>query len=134
MVRFLSFPMLAAVLAVEQVEADWTHTSAEMVVNVEGAMDPVVAERNQNNGTTGWAPSRYTHSNFEVAGRNLAEFRLQQDYTVVDDQVEPFTLFEDFDISDQIRGDENWLDMLESLAHTACGCPSTNRSTRLPMP
>ena len=59
--------------------------------------------------TKEWEKTPHTLAAFHVAGVNLAQYK----YPVEDWEKEPFQLFEDFDISDQITGNEGWNDLIE---------------------
>jgi hypothetical protein len=57
----------------------------------------------------------WTTQNYEVAGVNLGSYNLVgvEEVKEPKEGAEPFELFEDFDISDMIVGNENWKDMIE---------------------
>jgi hypothetical protein len=62
-----------------------------------------------------WARSHYTITDFQVAGVNLGSYLLdddEEDEKPVKSDEPPFELFEDFDISHLIEGNEGWLDLL----------------------
>lgn len=53
--------------------------------------------------TAKWVRSKYTHDDFTIAGVNLAEHKIEP----------PFELYDDFDISWLVTGNEGWNDLLE---------------------
>ena len=64
-------------------------------------------------GTKVWEKTNGTLSHFEVGGINLARYKQKQvaEQTKVSPKAEPFELYEDFDIADQITGNESWDDL-----------------------
>jgi hypothetical protein len=71
-------------------------------------------ECNADVGTKVWEKTDRTLSHFEVGGVNLALYKQEQEVeqTKASPEAEPFELYEDFDIADQITGDENWADLI----------------------
>jgi hypothetical protein len=65
----------------------------------------------------GYELNEFTFSSFPVAGVNLAQFGIRPGVThslpTESPQEEPFQLFEDFDLSSQIIGNETWTDLLK---------------------
>jgi len=96
------FLAMILVLLVHQVTAsDKTNPTCSHSDNESSKVDESTKE---------WEMTPHTLSEFRVAGVNLAEYK----HPLGDDLVkESFELFEDFDISDQITGDEGWDDLLE---------------------
>jgi hypothetical protein len=60
----------------------------------------------------GYELNEFTFSSFPVAGVNLAQFGIRPGVTHSLPTKEPFQLFEDFDLSSQIIGNETWADLL----------------------
>ena len=60
-----------------------------------------------------WTRTKHTLTNFEVAGVNLALYEMvgHQNTTEPSVDIEPFELYQDFDIGSRIKGDEDWWDM-----------------------
>ena len=65
-----------------------------------------------------WIETRHTTRDFQVAGINLGRYRMKADRNKAKETVlpkpteKPFELFEDFDISDKITGNEAWWDLI----------------------
>jgi hypothetical protein len=62
-----------------------------------------------------WKKTYWTLSHFEVGGVNLALYKQEkeaEEQTKVSLEAEPFDLYEDFNIADQITGDEGWNDLI----------------------
>jgi hypothetical protein len=72
-------------------------------------------ECNADVGTKVWEKTNRTFSHFEVGGVNLALYKQKQEaeQTKVNPKAEPFELYADFDIADQITGDESWDDLTD---------------------
>ena len=70
-------------------------------------------EGNTDDSTKVWEKTDRTLSHFEVGGINLARYKQKQvaEQTKVSPKAEPFELYEDFDIADQITGNESWDDL-----------------------
>lgn len=66
-----------------------------------------------------WEPNVHTLKDFTVAGVNLAKYRIKHriDDTaaIVDPNAKPFELYNDFDIDDKIRGDEDWSHLIKQV-------------------
>jgi hypothetical protein len=71
-------------------------------------------EDNADVGTKVWEKTHHTLSNFEVGGVNLGLYKQEQEaeQTKASPEAEPFKLYEDFNIADQITGDESWRDLI----------------------
>jgi hypothetical protein len=61
-----------------------------------------------------WKKSEFTLSHFEVGGVNLALYKQEQEaqQIKVSPESDPFELYEDFNIADQITGEESWADLM----------------------
>jgi hypothetical protein len=59
-----------------------------------------------------WEKSEFTLSHFEVGGVNLALYKQEAEQIKVSPESDPFELYEDFNIADQITGEENWADLI----------------------
>jgi hypothetical protein len=77
------------------------------------------AECNADGGasTKLWEITEHTLSRFEVGGVNLALYKQENEawqtkVSSPEASSEPFDLYEDFNIADQITGDEDWYDLL----------------------
>jgi hypothetical protein len=71
------------------------------------------AECNADESTKLWEKTEHTFSRFEVGGVNLALYKQgkQAEQTKASPEAEPFELYDDFNIADQITGDESWDDL-----------------------
>lgn len=79
------------------------------------ALEAVLKTRHGARSVTPW-----TLQDHVVAGVNLGTYNLvgiEQDDNAGNGSVEPFQLFDNFDISDRIIGNENWWDMIEYRRH-----------------
>lgn len=61
-------------------------------------------------------PTQFSLADFPVAGVNLAAYGINETVQV-DPLVRPFELFDDFDISELIQGDEGWWDLIDYRRH-----------------
>jgi hypothetical protein len=65
----------------------------------------------------------WTTEDYVVAGVNLGTYNLlgvEEDKEPKNDSEQPYELFEDFDISNLIIGNENWKDMIEYRRYVLC--------------
>jgi hypothetical protein len=83
-----------------------------IVPNME--VPPEYLETASFHSTKVWEKTHHTLSHFEVGGVNLARYKQKQEaeQTKVSPKAEPFELYADFDIADQITGDESWDDLI----------------------
>jgi hypothetical protein len=91
----------------------WLVVTALSVAMCNG-MEPELnlrAECNADESTKLWEITEHTLSRFEVGGVNLALYKQENEVwqtKVSPEASEPFDLYEDFNIADQITGDESW--------------------------
>jgi len=89
-------------------------TADEIVVTPELSVEPIAQDSCTNESTMRWDKPKtsQTYSEFIVAGRNLADYGFVEVDSSVKNESEPFDLYEDFDIGDQIKGDETFNELL----------------------
>ena len=68
-------------------------------------------------GSEVWTRTKHTLTNFEVAGVNLAMYEMEGYQNMIEPSVdiEPFELYQDFDIGSRIKGNETWWNMTRLL-------------------
>lgn len=88
--------------------------NAALAVDVEvGAGGEVMAQQQeQKNETRAWPHTAFTMNEFVVAGYNLADYAGPNTVQKMDEDAAPFELYENFDISDLVTGNENWDEMI----------------------
>lgn len=83
---------------------------------VDAVKDPgLLSEECATSSSKIWTRTEQTYSNFIVAGRNLAQYDgadavEHHENSNID---EPFELFSDFNLADQITGEEGWWDLID---------------------
>ena len=100
---------LSAILLVLLLQND-----AAMAADVEVGVGGEVTEQQQEqkNETRTWPHTNFTVTEFVVAGYNLADYVGPSTVQKMDEDAALFELFENFDISDLVTGNENWDEMI----------------------